>query len=82
MGQGALRARHINIPASSNNTPDIKNIYSLYLLRATNHGAVLTSPANAAPAPMLTINAGRAQQSNVPAEVNRLSKGIAAFFKL
>ena len=82
IGQGALRAFQRMIPAARINRPDIPNVQTLYFDSATNHGAVLTSPASAAPAPSVTSNAGSAQHSNVPTEVNRLSVGSSVCFAL
>ena len=48
------------------------NVQILYLDKATSQGAELTTPASAAPAPMVTKRAGSAQQTSVPVDVNKL----------
>ena len=72
IGHGALRARQRIAPAASNKTAAIENVHALCFDKNTNHGAALTSPASVAPAPSVTSKAGNAQQSKVPADVNRL----------
>ena len=56
------------------------NTYILYLDKNINSGKFDTKPARTAPAPMLTINAGRAQHSKVPRLVNKVINGIIIFF--
>ncbi len=61
--------------------PAILNTYILYLDKNINSGKFDTKPARTAPAPMLTINAGRAQQSKVPRLVNKLINGSVIFLR-
>ena len=63
-----IRDRAKRIPATTKTT-------TLYFEIAVIHGATEMKPANAAPAPKVTSNAGRAQHSNVPTLVNRVKIG-------
>ena len=74
-GQGAKRARHCNTAADTIRIPATANTISLCTDIAVIHGVLPTSPASAAPMPIVTNKAGRAQQSSVPIEVNKLSDG-------
>ncbi len=73
MGHGILRARHIISPAAVIITAAIPNTQILYRDSQIMAGKELVNPANVAPIPSDTNNAGRAQQTNVPADVNRLN---------
>lgn len=79
-GHGAFLVRHRMSPANRIIKPETPNVHALYFDSATSQGAVLTNPARAAPAPSVTNNAGRAQHTSVPTEVNRLSVGMSVCF--
>lgn len=57
--------------------PAMINALTLYCENATNQGAADTMPASAAPAPIVTSKAGRAQQISVLSDVNRLKDGAS-----
>lgn len=75
IGHEAFLDRQSVAPAIRTIAPEIPNVQILYFDNATSQGALPTSPARAAPAPSVTSNAGRAQQTSVPADVSRLSAG-------
>ncbi len=52
----------------------MRKTHSLFLLRLTSHGALVTSEATTEPAPSATSAIGKAQQSTVPTT----AKGVAA----
>ena len=79
-GQGAFLLCHIKKPLINNNKPEIINKITLCLERAIKIGMLDTRPAKTAPAPIATNNDGKAQQSNVPRLVNKLSDGTIKFF--
>ena len=66
-------------PAIISIKPENKKVYILYFDKYTNHGVTCTIDASAAPAPMVTSNAGRAQHSSVDSEVNKLKVGRILF---
>jgi hypothetical protein len=55
--------------------PAIKKTTILYSEITVTQGAIEMKPANAAPIPKVTNNAGRAQHNNVPMLVNKLNMG-------
>ena len=55
------------------------NTHSLYVDTAVIHGTAPTNPANAAPIPNVTSNAGSAQHTSVPMLVKRLRVGITVY---
>lgn len=75
-GQGAKRARHCMKAENANIMADAVNTHCLYSDMTVIHGNAPTNPANAAPMPSVTSNAGSAQQISVPMLVNRLKAGM------
>ena len=78
-GQGAFLLFQIKKPLSTIKKPEIENNKTLYLDNKIKKGKFDSSPANMAPAPKATNNAGKAQQTNVPRLVKRLMEGIIRF---
>lgn len=72
VGHGAFRFTHIINPFSANITPAKVKIKTLCSDIQIRPGTFEASPANTAPKPRLTNNAGSAQQTNVLIEVNNV----------
>ena len=60
--------------------PEIINNIILYFDNTIRKGIFDIKPARTAPAPIATSKDGKAQQSNVPRLVNKLSDGTIKFF--
>ena len=54
--------------------PEKENTQTLYLLSVISSGRALVSAATVPPSPSVTRMIGRAQQTNVPAEANRVNQ--------
>ncbi|WP_422689463.1 hypothetical protein [Candidatus Methylopumilus universalis] len=74
LGQGRDLAFHCRNPDIDNIIPANINTPNLYSENQTICGTELTTEAITAPAPKLTNNAGKAQQTSVPPDENRVSK--------
>lgn len=75
--QGALRPIHLNTDAAESMTPAPANTQTLLAENQTSPGTLDTRPANTAPAPMTTRNAGSAQHNKVETLVSSASVGKA-----
>jgi hypothetical protein len=71
IGQGSFLACHCNQVLKHKVTPATANSTILYSEITVSQGAMLINPAKAAPKPMVTSNAGNAQQISVLSEVNK-----------
>jgi len=82
IGHGLFFPLYCKNPANKSNTPDTLKVHALYFENVTSQGAEETKPARDAPAPIVTSNAGRAQQSKVLDDANKLTKGVIVSFQL